>query len=735
MNIPQKIDEILAQRKKLLPNISAAIDRVKKARRAIDRLESYRSNETDLPPELMRQLAGIMTSPFYEKETAVIYQLEQLQKRFSRDEISICLVGRARQGKSLLLQQISGLDNDVIPSSDGSFCTGTRSIITNFPNSDTVAEIDFYTEREYVDIVNVYIDDIFGPEAPHISSIKEISGLKAKLKQVPHNKPTSVEILTRYLDHAADFQGSFGSHITVPKHEIELYVAQYSHTDKNKRFYTYLGVKQANIHASFPCEQCGRIVLVDTIGTGDTSLGVEESMLDTARDSDAIVMMFRPDAMADVVYNEEYQQVMSIAHAVTPEYTKKMMFWLLNRVERIDKGPNASRIPTIISELKGYDFPVADYLNVDCSNREDVERKMLIPLLEHMSQNLSDIDSLILDRVNKLLRELEQAYHAISSKMEKAMGASVNMDERRHFASNIERKIGLVTNTLRDLFIEQEENKDIPSSPVSAAFEQKLNNISRFSPSQEAIMGWLNDGTITKLDAIGKLSNGLRLQIINDFLELNVPLHNLTLEMKKRVVQVLADQSCGNLGPVVNMELDDPEAWLIALRNKLDEAQFPLLRYALKILNDFDLRMENFLIYRVRRCLRPIDWDINKHAPDLASGFNDKEALANEIRAILDSALWDIRSDIQEEISGFESFPNTAIFAVLHDFHDRVAYAGNDDTKDVKTEWRYLYEDKIPLVWLEEHKAYSIAAGRAEEWTSLTEEISSYTSEGYFLIK
>ena len=46
-----------------------------------------------------------------------IANCERLHTRFNRDSINISVVGRARQGKSRLLQAISGLGNGVIPAS------------------------------------------------------------------------------------------------------------------------------------------------------------------------------------------------------------------------------------------------------------------------------------------------------------------------------------------------------------------------------------------------------------------------------------------------------------------------------------------------------------------------------------------------------------------------------------------------------------------------------------------
>lgn len=49
MDIPQRIDKILEERKKLLPRIDHALERAEKAKSAVERLDAYRSMQNDMP--------------------------------------------------------------------------------------------------------------------------------------------------------------------------------------------------------------------------------------------------------------------------------------------------------------------------------------------------------------------------------------------------------------------------------------------------------------------------------------------------------------------------------------------------------------------------------------------------------------------------------------------------------------------------------------------------------------
>lgn len=742
MDIPQRIDEIIQKRKQLLDPIEETIQHVMEARSSVLELDSFRTTQNnELPPELVEQLQSISTQPFYSQCDNAINALEHLKLRFSRESVNISFVGRAGQGKSLVLQRISGLEGDVIPSANGSDCTGARSIISNSPEITTTAEITFYSEKEIVEIVNKYLHEILKTHSYDVTNVNGISNLDIETIKNKVSKQTIetslVDHLEKYVNHIQELKDKLGTIITVSKNEIESYVAQYNSKNHQEKYFTYLVVKGANIKTHFPCEDCGKIVLVDTIGTGATALGVEDEMLATVRDdSDAIVLMMRPETLRPRIDREDYRLLQAISDKVSKEYASEMLFWVINRVE---EGParNADNIHNILAQVSKQDLAVAEYLNVNCMDREDVEKSLLHPVLDRLSNHLYKIDQMILERVNEQLKNLEETFHQISARVERAVGASINQDERREFDRKIRAIIKVTTNSLRNLFLAQGEHKDDPCEPLQQAASEKLKDVLRSLPSKSAIIEMLNDGTINQHNALEKLADKLRLQIINDFLGLNSSLHEFVLQMKSDVVKVLGDEEKGGrLNLIIRTDPSDPDAWLGALEKELNgnKGEFPLLLEALHPLVEFDLRMENFLIYKVRCCLRPIDWSANERVPEIKNTLNDKDAMANEIRDILAYYLNIVHNDIRNELRGFYTFPNTALYAVLRDFYDRTVCSCGEDGFPVLDEWKYLYEDKIPKIWENEHKNYMAAAGRAKEWGELTSNIYSCAADGYFLI-
>lgn len=251
-------------------------------------------------------------------------------------------------------------------------------------------------------------------------------------------------------------------------------------------------------------------------------------------------------------------------------------------------------------------------------------------------------------------------------------------------------------------------------------------------PARDHVVYYLNKGRMDKHEVMRQLATELRLQIINDFLELNSVLRDIVKEMKEKVVRIcVAD---GKLERVINAGCENSDIWLGTMLKKLDLPQYSLICQAVKPLQEFDLRMENFLIYKVRSCLDVIDWSLKKKTPPLACEEGDNDGLAKEIDAVLRDSLEIVYKGIKRELEDYYIFPGTAMFAVLRDFYDRAAFSTDSKGNSISNQWEDLYESKIPLIWPEEHKAFIAAAGQAEEWRVITEDIHACDTDGYFLI-
>jgi ATPase subunit of ABC transporter with duplicated ATPase domains len=132
--LAQKIETVESN----LKTLSAALRKLEKQRDQIlvdDSVAVGRPSEIDFSA-VQRNIDNELTT------------LNNLRARFSRNTLNIGVVGRARQGKSRLLQSLTGLSSAEIPDGSGQHCTGVRSNIHHNPEiGETYAEVCFHTQR------------------------------------------------------------------------------------------------------------------------------------------------------------------------------------------------------------------------------------------------------------------------------------------------------------------------------------------------------------------------------------------------------------------------------------------------------------------------------------------------------------------------------------------------------------------------------------------------------------
>ena len=169
MNISSKIDEILKRRKEKATALRTKMDQVRDLERTLNGVSGLvKKTDSIEDPGMQKMCRDLFKQAVIPK--TVIKEIRELQAtmqnivgRFERDSLNIATIGRARQGKSTLLQTIGNLDNKVIPAFDAGDCTGAVSIICNDPSmlpGEVRAVLNFRTKQEMVDIVRGYIREI-----------------------------------------------------------------------------------------------------------------------------------------------------------------------------------------------------------------------------------------------------------------------------------------------------------------------------------------------------------------------------------------------------------------------------------------------------------------------------------------------------------------------------------------------------------------------------------------------
>lgn len=448
--IAEKIDQIIAQRK---AHVGPVEEQMKEITRLKNDFENFKSvfddlkskiddvngeynflRDENLPEEIKKKnnefidkVKHFSYGSISEALTEFEDEGERLKNRFNRDKISISVIGKARQGKSTLLQSISGLrgteNSIVIPTASETDCTGAKSIICNSPKFSVT--IRAFTKMELMNAVQKYLDFICPSYKLH--SIDDVKNLdlhkieEALSKEQSPDKIAKFKHLKKYKEHFEDYSDYLGSELKFDEHTdptiIEEYVAQYSQRDHEKKYYKYLGVKEAEICTEFKEKGVGKIELVDTIGLGDTSIGIQDKLIETLKNnSDAAIVVRMAEALGDALRQEDLELYEKIIKKNMGERAiDKWLFYAIN----VPKPENEINGKNIINSIKSNsNFKIADAILINCANEEEVGEKLVIPMLNKLSENLHDVDNEFLYVFNNRIEMLKTAVDEIKRKIE-----------------------------------------------------------------------------------------------------------------------------------------------------------------------------------------------------------------------------------------------------------------------------------------------------------------------------
>lgn len=745
-NISSKIDSIIKVRNSKVSSIDNAITNLDLCESAVRKIESLQAKCIDgslsVEDEVMDRIKGISLKEFYTAAGQYRDKLNMLKDRFSRKNLHLSLVGRARMGKSLVIQKITGLDSSIIPSSDGSDCTGTKSSITNSDSSDVTAEITFYTEYELINIINTYLEEILHNKSMFISSVSQIATLDINSIKLDYSKVKEEQYLAhlrKYVEHIGEFSSNLGRTIKVPKEDIEKYVAQYSHSDFNKKYFNFLGVKSANIHTKFPCNDAGKIVLLDTIGIGTTSLGDENGMLNIVeKDSDAIVFMFRPDALGPRVSADEVDAIDKIAKRVGPEYAKEMLFWVINKVVE-GKGKNNEYISGVMDQINSSSWPVSEVYQVNCKDPAEVEQNLLLPILEKISSNIESVDKLIVESARSAGMKAFSEYNAIRDAVD-TVYYNCNI-------KNVDKVLGpeiwrtrdtKMKNSLRDLYLRKYEViRNQPCEKFRVACDKIMRSLFSFVPSTDDVINVLNTGK-DQHATLMYFYDRMRLDIIDAFLSLDCDLSDLISDMKNEVLDIFRSQDKGKLELLVDVdgEKTDPNKWIDSFLEKTDaHNEYYIIDSAFTKFRKFECTVQGFLIYEIRSRLDKIDQSLLKQLPKIHSGLSAPEKVSSEIIDILKDTVADIHNSLLGVLSALSKVPNQAMFAAIKDLYDRAFLENRDSNgEDASRQWEYLLMNWKHILWKDDVERLLASQSKAKEINNVVSEVKKFNKQSYFQI-
>ena len=666
---------------------------------------------------------------------ACLKECGRLEKRFDRKSINISVIGRARQGKSLLLQSISGLKDEIIPAANGGDCTGTKSVICN-AKGPVRAEIEFYTERELVDQAQKYLDSIGINKI--IGSISDIKNLESIIESFDIKKLTSKQgsrfgHLRKYVLHYNEYCNYIGTTQKVDdENDIRSYVAQYD-TD-NRPTYKYLGVKEARIYTEFTYSDAGKIVLIDTIGLGDTSLGIREKMLDTLKnDSDAAILVRLPAATGDDVREEDDELYDLICGQMGKAVLDKWLFFALN-IGDVLQNQNAGQAMEKKLQEKALHF--AFIQKVDCGDKNDVENNLLIPILQYLSKNLLEVDNNLLINANMLFTQAYNEFFALCDKMRSVINSTfkANNSMGEIFDDEYEKFLKLSLPPQLNLLNEKYKEKTEGCKIIRDEIHKILKTLIDFCPTKEIIQERLYSGGIDAHpdNVLNYYADSMRASICDKFEEINSSIIvELQEGIKQEILKVLYSENGGKLGMIPISRAISDDNILEWCKNFIDEKleNYPVLKDALSNVLNYRLNIEGLLEYRVNCSLQCMD-----PASSTFKRPNFQGQMPESCSIIIEQTLMNfvptIANTLDNSISDLLLIPYHSFYARIRKLRECLIFS-----KEGRRELRKFYREYSAVIWKDKFQAAISKETVMSEWDNYITLMNEKRNKNLFTIK
>lgn len=779
MNINSAIEEILDHRRKRLPRIEDAIKNMRMVSEKIDSIDILKraigqdaatgngqySAMLLSDPSIKLRLDAIDTQQI---KVAIAKQQERLnllKKRFSREAVQIAFVGYERQGKSRILQSITGLNNNVIPAYSGTSCTGAVSVIHN-STEPLRAHIQFYSETEFLEIVREKYKTFFPDRPANIHCIDDIANLDISNFRTDDNMLSTEfgRFKNNYIEHISEYRCLLTGEERdfSEEHEIIKHVSQYEEFDVvpeaedareyipmekggyKRPYYYYIAVKKVDIFTHFPTLDDAKIILCDTIGIGTTTdtQRVELEMFRVLReDCDAAVDVYRPENIGGLI-KEQKAILNKIATNLKGRNPEKWLMYVINKCAT-GKFYNCDNIPDVLKQIhESFEYspsPVADIVVVDAANDEDVLSLLLQPLLNLISNNLDDIDNSMMHEVIEAGASLHQHYCSIVASMQKVLtagakgNANITNEFNRLYSDGTSSLMQTVKRAIGKLLDQYNSIKNNPCDAVADKIKEVQSRLTNLTPTIGEIELLVASDEV-KAVIFSQCLDVYRNKVYKEFekvcLDVLLPLQN---QVKDEITAILFIE--GRMGSIPlkahETKREPTQQWLRCLIDeKVSQEEYPELNEILNYVLDFRFNIEGQMEYKVFQSVAPIDTDNN---PALESAINSaatRQEMAEVIWGDIKNRATKVQKAIGDWCNEFALIPSACRFTRVQKFRDKWS-RGDDATNRCIREF---YSNNCMTIWRDEFLAIATRDQAMSGFSALCEQLDEYCNKKYFTI-
>ena len=671
-----------------------------------------------IPPELVSLTARI-TQPLQGLQTEVTHlnaAVTNLTKRFSKETINIGVAGKARQGKSTLLQKISGLSNKEIPTSDELPCTGTKSKIYH-SEENAYAKIEFYSKEEFLkEILHPYFDKLnlakpfslkrFSEALPELNDTRQDDrnldkAIYETLSFIHENYPNFAEFLSK-------------SPRTLELEEILDYVTQSGGRTR------YLAVKAANIYTKFPNYDVTGLCLVDLPGL-EAAQGHEKKLVASLEhEVDAVIFVKSPDVLGTDWEQADYNVFDLIDNAIKEIELAERLFIVLN--EKND-GSNQKQVQ-LLKDKPPETYSKPRILTANCSDATDVEQKVFSVVLKHIEKNLESTDrqyvKTLAEKMTIIIKTLQPIFNPIIETLDTTHADLTRERKYRLLAEKFIRDLitgleKLVLEVQQELNISEEFKHQVEEICEAAAQSAPIPRKEDLAEQYLEYSGWKG--------LVGDELNYLR-AYLTEYLatKLDEYLQNKIDEALRQILERVFPHALQQLIPQNLATADDPRQIIVEFQKLLNKAEQPNLYKTFDYILKFNFSYHSHFHYRVREEMGLLSTYSSDSVDDIVPQDATRENFlekAEEIARGLDShyqqTIYRLRKKFSEKM---QADPANALLALVEEVKDRLVRA-----KGIKEEWKSFLDPIRSQLWTEEFSRFDKEITLRKQWRTAIEDV------------
>lgn len=708
-----QIANIIKQRKGLIKNIETAEENIKNLLSSLRQLEVKRQ---EIIPQVREagasvSLETIKLESLINKLEAEYEKLKNLKTRFSNSTLNIGVVGRMGQGKSTLLQSLTGLPDDVIPARQGKACTAVRSTICHRSEREIEAVVTFHTEESFLkEVILPYFEKL--NLSRKVDSIDDFANYG--LTDISNVSLEGATYETMYGRLYKDYFIGLGGYrkllnqppLTVTREKIKKYVSQDRNPKNNLIDYEHLAVHHVEIFCPFPKSNIGQIALIDVPGMGDFKLGDEKLMLETlGKEVDVVLFVCQPGHDRYGWITQDTNLYDQAATALNDLADRAFMVLNLHSTRNNQNGCDSQKADV---DNRNVRMQFAQSCIIANCASDNANNEVFEPVLKYLETEITKLDKKYAIDCEKRLIKLHDQIKAqlqLSSDVMQQF-ADENKLFNEYFVGSDGRG-GLwndLTNSLGNLCLELRSKREMEDTEFKERVTKTIQTcqIDTGIPSLQEIESQPHTPGSYPSRYYEYLEE-IRSNLSRHFLSLDGDLQKSLEAVKSEVKKILAKE-----GRLENLSNSEGSAFFINIASQFDRKESSL-KLGLINIGEFNLSLSGRIQRLIRPHLEPLD--PRRDSDDLAPPKN-----AQEVYERLKKNYDQVVNACKNELEKLYYEPNQIAYYMVEDFLDRVLYA-----RGVKFEWEQFLRKKQEEVWYE-FKLLGERKKVKEEWESLVDQ-------------